>query len=259
MVDPLKLLLEQDPDADTQVAQVAAGKLGPWAGHKGWPIAGQLSCLSPAARLCLSCPDGPPLTTTPGVPWPGRVWLQVHVFPEIKLFKCTGSFYSSVCPNGQVLLISNNALHQASGGSTSARQCTAAQAALPARGACFLVSITERPRRALSWPAAAHWYSRHRARLAARLQVHIWLFLIAVAHVTLSRTLHAPATGQRLACAPQLAPQSRPGGGASINDQPNRPPCVCLQSSKSPWERCACACGAAGSARRWRRAAHCRF
>lgn len=32
--------------------------------------------------------------------------------PRVKLFKCTGSFMSSACPPGKVLLISANSLHQ---------------------------------------------------------------------------------------------------------------------------------------------------
>ena len=32
--------------------------------------------------------------------------------PRISLFKCTGPFMSSSCPDGQVPLISQNALHQ---------------------------------------------------------------------------------------------------------------------------------------------------
>ncbi|KAL4432565.1 hypothetical protein ABPG77_000502 [Micractinium sp. CCAP 211/92] len=37
---------------------------------------------------------------------------QRHLLPRISLFKCTGPFMSSSCPDGQVPLISENALHQ---------------------------------------------------------------------------------------------------------------------------------------------------
>jgi hypothetical protein len=37
---------------------------------------------------------------------------DVHVLPRAKLFKCTGPFLSSGCPNGKVPAISANALHQ---------------------------------------------------------------------------------------------------------------------------------------------------
>lgn len=38
----------------------------------------------------------------------------MHVLPRTKMFKCTGPFLSSFCPDGQVVAISANALHQAS-------------------------------------------------------------------------------------------------------------------------------------------------
>ncbi|PSC74617.1 MLO 12 [Micractinium conductrix] len=36
----------------------------------------------------------------------------LHMLPRVKLFKCTGPFLSTNCPDGQVLLISPEALHQ---------------------------------------------------------------------------------------------------------------------------------------------------
>lgn len=155
--NPLQLLLAQDPEAVTQASgtclQAAASLpvLGGQDRHRQlrWcvhrfvshlaTLNGRMPVLAwlPACRFELKRASEDPSRDNPPPP-PAHPPPQRHLIPRISLFKCTGPFMSSACPDGQVPVISEHALHQV-------RLRTACRPAGLAWQGCRPWQATERP------------------------------------------------------------------------------------------------------------------